>query len=70
MIMHASPISKALEGARANKLLRRKLITMNKTLKALRERLRDDENRHHNAMKRLSEKPFFQIDPNDVTAIF
>ena len=55
---------------RANKLLRRKLITMNKALKVFRERLRDDENRHHNAMKRLSEKPFFQIDPNDVTAIF
>jgi hypothetical protein len=55
---------------RANKLLRRNLITMNKALKALRERLRDDKNRHYNAMKRLSEKPFFQIDPNDVTAIF
>ena len=46
------------------------LISMNKALKALREKLRDDEKRHHNALKKLSEKPFFQIDPNDFTVIF
>ncbi len=55
---------------RANKLLKSNLISMNKALKALIEKLRDDEKRHHNALKKLSEKPFFQIDPNDFTVIF
>jgi rubrerythrin len=55
---------------RANKLLKSNLISENKALKALLEKLRDDEKRHHNALKKLSEKPFFQIDPNDFTVIF
>ena len=55
---------------RANKMLKSNLISMNKALKALIEKLRDDEKRHHNALKKLSEKPFFQIDPNDFTVIF
>jgi rubrerythrin len=55
---------------RANKLLKSNLIFMNKALKTLIEKLRDDEKRHHNALKKLSEKPFFQIDPNDFTVIF
>ena len=55
---------------RANKMLSSNLISMNKALKALIEKLRDDEKRHHNALKKLSEKPFFQIDPNDFTVIF
>ena len=55
---------------RANKLLKSNLINMNKVLKALIEKLRDDEKRHHDALKKLSEKPFFHIDPNDFTVIF
>jgi len=55
---------------RANKLLRSTLISENKALKVLIEKLRDDEKRHHNALKKLSEKPFFQIDPRDFTVIF
>ena len=55
---------------RANKLLRSTLISENQALKALIEKLRDDEKRHHNALKKLSEKPFFQIDPGDFTVIF
>jgi len=55
---------------RANKLLRSTLISENQALKALIEKLRDDEKRHHNALKKLSEKPFFQINPNDFTVIF
>jgi rubrerythrin len=55
---------------RANRILRSNLISENKALKALLEKLRDDEKHHHTALKKLSEKPFFQIDPNDFTVIF
>lgn len=55
---------------RANKLLRSSLISENKALRALIEKLRDDEKRHHQALRKLSEKPFFRIDPRDFTVIF
>ena len=55
---------------RANKMLQSVWIRENKALKALIERLRDDEKRHHNALKKLAEKPFFRIDPMDYTVVF
>ena len=51
-------------------MLRNNLISENQALKALIERLRDDEKRHHNALKKLSKKPFFRIDQRDFTVIF
>ena len=32
-------------------------------------KLRDDEKRHHDTLKKLSEKTFFRLDPNDFTVI-
>jgi rubrerythrin len=54
---------------RANTMLKSVWIYDNQALKVLIEKLRDDEKRHHNALKKLSEKPFFRIDSRDFTVI-
>jgi rubrerythrin len=55
---------------RANKILGSVWIRENQALKVLIEKLRDDEKRHLNSLKKLSEKPFFRIDAKDFTAVF
>jgi rubrerythrin len=37
--------------------------------RALIKKLRDDEKRHHDTLKKLSEKTFFRLDPYDFTVI-
>lgn len=54
---------------RANTMLKSVWISENQALKVLIEKLRDDERRHHNSLKKLSENPFFRIDPRDFTVI-
>ena len=51
-----------------NKLLKNTWIKESKGLRELIKRFRDDEKRHHNALKKLVDKPFYRIDPNDFVA--
>jgi rubrerythrin len=53
-----------------NKILKNEWIKENKGLSELIKRLRDDEKRHHKALKKLVDKTFFRIDPHEfVTAL-
>lgn len=54
---------------RANKILQNVWIRENKAVGELLKKLRDDERRHHDALKKLSEKTFFRLDPQDFTVI-
>jgi len=54
---------------RANKILQNVWIRENKAVGELLKKLRDDEKRHHDALKKLSEKTFFRLDPQDFTVI-
>jgi len=53
-----------------NKLLKNTWIKESKGLRELIKRFRDDEKRHHTALKKLVDKPFYRIDPNDFVAKF
>jgi rubrerythrin len=54
----------------ANKILKNTWVNDNKGLKELITGWRDDERRHHRALKTLSEKTFIEIDSNDMVYIF
>ena len=54
---------------RANEILNNVWIRENKAIQELLKKLRDDERRHHDTLKKLSEKTFFRLDPNDFTVI-
>jgi rubrerythrin len=59
------------EGAvkRANELLKNVWIRENQALKEMISKLRDDEKRHVETMKRLSNKAFIRLDSRDFTAM-
>lgn len=48
---------------RANKILKSKWITENQALEELIKKLRDDENRHHKTLSKLTDRTFFRLDP-------
>jgi len=50
---------------RLDKILKNIWIKENKGLSELIKRLREDEKRHHNTLKKLRDKPFFRLDPYD-----
>ena len=54
---------------RADEILKNVWIRENKAIQELIKKLRDDEKRHHDTLKKLSEKTFFRLDPNDFTVI-
>ena len=54
---------------RADEILNNVWIRENKAIGELIKKLRDDEKRHHDTLKKLSEKTFFRLDPNDFTVI-
>jgi hypothetical protein len=54
----------------AEKVLRYTWLRNTQGLKELIEWWRDEEKRHHRSLKRLSEKPFIEADPNDLIASF
>ena len=55
---------------RANGLLRKQWIDETKGLKNLIEMWRDDEKRHHSALKQIIAKPYFRLGNNDMIGIF
>ena len=54
---------------RADRMLRNVWAKENKGLEELLRKLRDDERRHHETLKRLAEKPFFRFDPRDFVVV-
>ena len=54
---------------RANEILKNVWIKENKALEEMIKKLRDDERRHHETLKKLAEKTFFRFDPRDFTVI-
>jgi rubrerythrin len=54
---------------RADEILNNVWIRENKAIQELIKKLRDDEKRHHDTLRKLSEKTFFRLDPNDFTVI-
>jgi hypothetical protein len=54
----------------AESVLTHTWIKNNQGLMTLLETWRDDEKRHHKILKKISEKPFIKIDPNDWVTIF
>lgn len=54
---------------RADRILKNVWIMENKAVGELIKKLRDDEKRHHEALKKLSEKTFFRLDPGDFAVI-
>ncbi len=54
---------------RAKKILKNTWIRENKGLSELIKKLRDDEKKHHKALKKLTGKAFFRLDPNDFIAV-
>ncbi len=54
---------------RADEILKNVWIRENKAIQELIKKLRDDEKRHHDTLKKLSEKTFFRLDPYDFTVI-
>jgi len=54
----------------ANKILNKMWVEENKGLKGLLELWRDDERRHHKALKDLTSKPYFRLGNNDMVALF
>ncbi len=59
------------EGAikRANEMLKNVWIRENKALNEMIKKLRDDERRHIETIRKLSEKPFFRFEPGDLTVV-
>lgn len=55
---------------RANEILKNIWIRENKAVTELIKKLRDDERRHTEALRKLADKTFFRWDPNDMTLIF
>ena len=55
---------------KANKVLGKQVINETQGLKILLEIWRDDEKRHHKALKELSTKTFYQLGVNDMVALF
>jgi hypothetical protein len=55
---------------KANNLLKKQWIDETKGLKNLIEMWRDDEKRHHNALKKMINKPYFRLAANDMIGIF
>jgi hypothetical protein len=55
---------------KANRLLKKQWIDETKGLKNLIEMWRDDEKRHHNALKQMINKPYFRLAANDMIGIF
>lgn len=54
----------------ANKVLGKAWVEENKGLKGLLEYWRDDERRHHKALKDLTSKPFIRMSSNDMVTLF
>jgi hypothetical protein len=54
----------------ANKILGKSWVDENKGLKGLLQMWRDDEKRHHAALKELTSKPYFRLGSNDMVALF
>ena len=59
------------EGAikRANEMLKNVWIRENNALSEMIKKLRDDERRHIETIRKLSEKPFFRFEPGDLTVV-
>jgi len=55
---------------RANKVLSKQIINETQGLKTLLEIWRDDERRHHKALRELTKKTFYHISATDMVAIF
>jgi rubrerythrin len=55
---------------RANEILKNTWIKENKALTALFKKLRDDERRHHQMLKNLTDQTFFRQDPRDLAYVF
>ena len=55
---------------RANNLLKKQWIDETKGLKNLIEMWRDDEKRHHNALKQIVSKPYIRLASNDMVTLF
>ena len=55
---------------KANKILNQAWVDENKGLKNLLELWRNDEKRHHTALKRIIDRPYFRLGSNDMVAIF
>lgn len=54
----------------ANKILNKAWVSENKGLKTLLELWRNDEKRHHKAIKDLTSKPYIRLGSNDMVALF
>ena len=54
----------------ANRLMGKTWVEENKGLKGLLQIWRDDEKRHHAALKELTSKPYFRLGTNDMVALF
>ncbi|MBD3205998.1 hypothetical protein GF319_06605 [Candidatus Bathyarchaeota archaeon] len=54
----------------AEKVLEYTWLKKTPGLKEIVEAWRDDEKRHHRMLKKLSEKPFIKVDPNDFSTMF
>lgn len=54
---------------RVNTILKNVWIAENRALNEMMKKMRDDERRHHETLKKLAEKPFFRFDPRDFTVI-
>jgi hypothetical protein len=68
MEKHLALEKQALDNA--NKILGKAWVDENKGLKGLLQLWRDDEKRHHRAIKDLSSKTYLRIASNDMVAIF
>lgn len=55
---------------RANDILKNVWIRENKAAEELIKKLRDDEKRHTAALRKLADKTFFRLAPNDLTLVF
>ena len=55
---------------RANEILRNDWIRETSGLTELIKKLKDDEEKHHMALIKLTEKPFIRLDPSDLTVLF
>ncbi len=54
---------------RVNEILKNVWISENQALNEMVKKMRDDERRHHETLRKLVEKPFFRFDPRDFTVI-
>jgi hypothetical protein len=65
---HLALEKKALDNA--NKILGKAWVDENKGLKGILQLWRDDEKRHHQAIKNLSSKTYLRLASNDMVALF